>query len=101
MSVEVQIASFLDYISFKVRHRKTTNASGISRALVWAIIKRVFHSYAITPFLGSRLIKLPTIENKVKELTNRILGTHEFSQCIEAIDDTCNEMAELNENYSN
>ena len=29
-------------------------------------------------------MKLPTTENKVKELTNRLLGTHEFIQCIRA-----------------
>ena len=65
---------------------------------VSAIIKRV--SYAITTFLGPKLIKLPTTENKVKKLTNKLLGTHEFPQCTGTIDDTHVEIAELNEHYS-
>ena len=55
------------------RRRKTVNVFGISRASVSAIIKRV--SYAITTFLGPEPIKLPTTENKLKELTNKLLET--------------------------
>ena len=54
------------------------NVFGISRVSVSAIIKRV--SYAITTFSGPEPIKLPTTENKVKELTNKLLGAHEFPQ---------------------
>ena len=79
------------------RHRKTVNVYGISRASVSAITKRV--SYAITIFLGSEPIKLPTTENKVKELTNTLLGTHEFPQCIQTIHDTHIEIVELDEHY--
>ena len=80
-------------------HRKTANAFGISRASVSAIIKRV--SYAITTFSGREPIKLPMTVNKVKELTNKFLGTHEFPHCIGTKDDTHIEAAELNEHYSN
>ena len=76
-------------------HRKTTNAVGISRASVSAIIKRV------STFSGPEPIKLPTIVNKVKELTNKFLETHEFPHCIGTKDDTHIEAAELNEHYSN
>ena len=62
-------------------HRKTTNAFSISRASVSPIIKKV--SYAITTFSGPKLIKVPTTKNKVKELTNKLLGTHELPQCKE------------------
>ena len=31
---------------------------------------------------------LRTTKNKVKKLTNKLLGTHEFPQCIGIIDDT-------------
>ena len=31
---------------------------------------------------------LRTTANKVKELTNKLLGTHEFPQCLGIIDDT-------------
>ena len=54
------------------------NVFGISRVSVSTIIKRV--SYAITTFSGPEPIKLPTTENKVKELTNKLLGAHEFPQ---------------------
>ena len=57
---------------------------GISRVPISAIIKGA--SYAITNFLGPELIKLPTTENNVKELTN--LETREIPQCIGTIYDT-------------
>ena len=61
--------------------RKTTNDFSISRASVLPIIKNV--SYAITTFLGPKPIKFPTTKNKAKELTNKLLGKHEFPQCKE------------------
>ena len=54
-------------------------------------------SYVITTFSGPEPIKLPTTENKVKELTNKLLGTRELSQCIGTIHDTHIEIVELNE----
>ena len=45
-------------------------------------------------------MKLPTTESKVKELSNKLLGTHEFPQCIGAADGIHLEKAELNEHYS-
>ena len=80
------------------RHKKIVNAFGISRTSVLAIIKRV--SYAITTFSGPGPIKLPTTENKMKELTNKLLGTYEFPQCIGTIDDTEVRIVELNERYT-
>ena len=98
VSVEVQVASFLSCISVEGRHRKTTNAFGISRASVLAIIRKV--SYIITTFLGQELIKLPTTKELLKKLTNKLLGTQEFPQCIGTTDDTYIEIAELHEHYS-
>ena len=62
-----------------------------------AIIERV--SDAITTFSGPEPIKLPTTENKMKKLTNKLLGTDEFAQCIGTIDDTDLGIVELNEHY--
>ena len=62
MSFEIQVAAFLYYNSVEERHRKTTDAFGVSRASVPTIIKRL--SYAITTFLGPELTKLPTTEHK-------------------------------------
>ena len=53
-----------------------SNAFGIPRASVLAIIKR--GSYTITTFSGPKPTKLPTTENRVKELTSKLLGTHNF-----------------------
>ena len=69
-------------------HRKITNAFGISRASVSAIIKGVPHTWTI---------KLSTTENKV---INKLLGTHKFPHCIGTIYDSHIEMALLNEYYS-
>ena len=38
-----------------------------------------------------------TTKNKVKKLTNKLLETREFPQCLGTIDDTRTESAELNE----
>ena len=92
MPVEVQVVSFLYFISVKGHHRKTANAFGISTASVWTINKKVF--YAITNFSGSEFIKLPTDEKNVKELIN--LRTRKFSQCVGTMDDTNIEIAKLN-----
>ena len=64
-----------------------------------AVIKRVSHTS--TTFSGPEPIKLSSTENKVKELTNKLLGTHEFPQCIGTIDDAHIEIAVLNEHYPN
>ena len=45
-------------------------------------------------------MKLPTTENKVKELTNKLLETHEFPQCIGTIDDADVGIVEQNEHYA-
>ena len=65
------------------RYQKTVSVFGIFRASVSAIIKSV--SYAITTFLGAAPIKLPATENKVKELTDKLLETQEFPQCIKIL----------------
>ena len=65
------------------RYQKTVSVFGIFRASVSAIIKSV--SYAITTFSGAAPIKLPAAENKVKELTDKLLETQEFPQCIKIL----------------
>ena len=66
----------LDYISDKRRYRKIENTSGISRASISGIIRRVF--YAVTAFGGSKLIRLPTAEEQIQELTDRYLDALGF-----------------------
>ena len=57
-------------------------------------------SYVVSPFLGPRLIRFPTNEGEIKELTERYLEAHVFSQRIGTIDGTHIEIAEPNEHYS-
>ena len=74
------------------------NVFSISRASVSVIIKKV--SYGITTFSGAQPIKLPTTENKVKELTNKLMGTHELPRCVGTIRDTHIEIVELKMNIT-
>ena len=74
------------------------NVFSISRASVSVIIKKV--SYGITTFSGAQPIKLPTTENKVKELTNKLMGTHELPRCVGTIRDTHIELVELKMNIT-
>ena len=75
------------------------NVFSISRASVSATIKKV--SYTITTFSGAKPIKLPTTENKMmKELTNKLMGTHELPRCVGTIRDTHIEIVELKMNIT-
>ena len=94
----ISVASFLYYISYKGRYRKSMNAFGISRASISGIIRKV--SDAVTTFLGPKLIRLPTTEGEVQELTDGYLEAHGFPRCIGAIDGTHIETAEPSEQYS-
>ena len=64
MSLEVQVASFLYYISVEGRHMKATNVFHISS--VSAIIKEFL---MLSQPLGPGLIQLPTTEKKMKEFS--------------------------------
>ena len=86
------------YIIDEGRYRKTANAFGISRAPISGIIRRV--SYAVTAFVGPKLIRLPTTEGEVQELTDGYLEAHGFPQCIDAIDGTHIEIVKPSEHYS-
>ena len=96
ISVEAQVASLLCYISND--DRKTENPFGISRASISGIIRRV--SYAVTTFVRPKLIRLPTTDGEVQELTDGYLEALCFQQCIGAIDGTHTKIAEPSERYS-
>ena len=98
ISAEAQVGSFLFYNSDDDRYRKTANAFGISRASISEIIRRA--SYTVTTFVGAKLIRLPTTEGEVQELTDGYLEARSFPQCICAIDEVHIEMAEPSEHYS-
>ena len=96
--VAVQVDSFLYCISNKGCYRKTVNVFGISGASISGIIRRV--SYAVTTFVSPNIIRLPTSEGEVQELTDAYLEAHGFSQFISGIDGTHIEITEPSKHYS-
>ena len=56
ISVDAQVGSYLYNISDEGRYSKTANAFGISRGSISWMIRRV--SYAVTTFVGPKLIRL-------------------------------------------
>ena len=64
----------------------------ISGIFISGIVRRT--SNAVTTFVGPELVRLPTMEREVQELTDRYLEAHDFPQYIGAIDGTNIEIAE-------
>ena len=69
ISVEIQVAVTLYYLSDEGRLRKVANALGISRASCSIIVRKV--SWTIATQLGPCYIKLPMIEESVKEKVSK------------------------------
>ena len=86
ISVEMQVAVTLYYLSDEGGYRKVANAFGISRASVSVIVRTV--SFVITTYLGSKYIRLPETEDEVESLASNFEYKHGFPQCIGAIDGT-------------
>lgn len=84
--VEAQVAITLYYLSDEGRLRKVANAFGISRSSCLIIVRRV--SKVITNHLGPLYIKLPMIEEEVKETVSKFYSAFEIPQCLGAIDGT-------------
>ena len=82
---EAQTTSFLYYLSYEDRLRKTANAFEISNVSVSLIIRRV--SCVIVQYLSPEY-KLPQSESEVKFITTKFLEVHGFAQCLGAIDAT-------------
>lgn len=62
---------------------------------VLALIKNI--SYTITTILRPKLINFSTTENELKKLSEKLLETHGFPQCVRAIDGTLIDRAGQNE----
>ena len=97
ISTDCQTASFLYYIRDQACYRKKTNAFGISRGLVWLIIRKV--SKAIAELLGKDYTKLTETATEVENLKQKFLEHRGFPQCIGGIDDTHIPMRQPNQNY--
>ena len=97
ISVVIQVAVFLYYISDEEHYRKTANVFGISRSSVSLIVKEV--SCEIVKNMTSMYIKLPPKKEEVKHLTKMFHETYGFPQCLKAIDGTHIEITQPVEHY--
>ena len=83
ISVEMQFAVTMYYLSDKGRFRKTANAFGIANNTVSMIIRRV--TKAISNHLADKYIKLPRTEEEVNESCSLFFKKRGFPQCLGAI----------------
>ena len=72
VDVERQVASTLYHLSDEGRIRKTANAFGLSRSVIPNIRIRV--CIAVTVHLGSKCIKLPFTEVKLRNLFPNVIS---------------------------
>ena len=86
VSVEMQVAVTLYYLSDSGRMRKTANAFGIATCTVSRIVQRV--TEAISAKLSHKYINVPKTEEEVQKLAARFYSERGFPQCIGAIDGT-------------
>ena len=86
VSVEKQVASTLYYLADEGRLRKVSNVFGIGKSTVSKIVRRV--TQAISKYLGSKYIVLPTDQLELEDLVSNFYSAHGFPQCIGAVDGT-------------
>ena len=84
--VEKQVSATLYYFADEDTMRKVANSFGIGKSTVSKIIRRV--TQAISKYLGSKFIVLPTNEKDIEEITSNFYNSHGFPQCIGALDGT-------------
>ena len=86
ISVEKQVAAILYYFAYKGRMRKVANSFGIGKSKVSKIIRHA--AQAISKYLGSKYIVLPTNEKDIEEMVSNFYNSHGFPQCVGAVDGT-------------
>ena len=86
ISVEKQVAATLYYLADESRMRKVVNSFGIEKSTVSKIIRRVTQD--ISKYLGSKYIALPKNEKDIEEMASNFYNSHDFPQCIGAVDGT-------------
>ena len=86
LSVETQVAIALYYLSEEGRYRKIANAFGVGKSTVSETVRNVCN--VISKECGPKYIKLPSTIEEVESLSDGFYKTHNFPQCIGAIDGT-------------
>ena len=80
------MAATLYYLADESRMRKVVNSFGIEKSTVSKIIRRVTQD--ISKYLGSKYIALPKNEKDIEEMASNFYNSHDFPQCIGAVDGT-------------
>ena len=86
ISVEIQVAVTMHYLSDKGRFRKTANAFGIAKNTVSMITQQV--TKVISNHLVDKYMKLPQKEKEVNESCSLFFEKHDFPLCFGSVDGT-------------
>ena len=79
ISVEKQVAATLYYLADEDRMWKVANSFGIGKSTVSKIIRLA--TQAISKYLGSKYIVLPTNEKDIEEMALNFYNSYSFPQC--------------------
>lgn len=96
LSVELQVAATLYYLSDESHYRKIANAFGIGKSTISNIIRRT--TFVIKNILGPKYIKMPSTEDEVKDSVEKFFLHFGFPQCLGAIDGTHVDIRQPEEN---
>ena len=86
VSVEIQVAVLLYYLSDQAHYGEIANTFGLAKSTISTIIR--YAAFCVANILGPQYIKLPSTEQEVKHLTTKFFERFGFPQCLGAIDCT-------------
>ena len=96
LSVELQVAATLYYLSDEFHYRKIANAFRIGKSTISVIIRHT--TFVIAHILGPKYIRMPFTEDEVKDSVEKFFLNFGFPQCLGAIDGTHVDIRQPEEN---
>ena len=96
LSVELQVAVTLYYLSDESHYRKISNAFGIGKSTTSVIIRQT--TFVIAYILGPKYIKMPSTKEDVRDSVEKVFLKFGFPQCLGAIDGTHIDIRQPEEN---